>query len=134
MTHHGIFRVADEGLDLQILLDEAEENLDLPAFLVDVGDGLGRQLEVVGEKNIAPAGGGVPVGNAPQGKRTFLGPKPDGLVGEQALLFIDFPALQRLVAGVTLLPGDEEDFLSGELGISTMPEAAPKQSKVVLPT
>ena len=117
MAQHGIFGVADKGLDFQVLFDEAEKDFDLPAFLIDIGDGLGRQLKMVGEKDIAPAGGGVPVGNAPQGNGTFLGLKPDGLVGEQALLFIDFPALQHLVAGVTLLAGDEENFLSVELGI-----------------
>ena len=71
LGQHGVFRVADEGLDLQVLLDEAEEDLDLPAFFVDIGDGLGRQLEMVGEKDIAPAGGGVPEGDAPQGNWAF---------------------------------------------------------------
>ena len=47
LGQHGVFRVADEGLDLQVLLDETEEDLDLPAFFVDLGDGLGRQLEMV---------------------------------------------------------------------------------------
>jgi hypothetical protein len=64
LGQHGVFRVSDEGLELQVLLDESEENLDLPAFFVDIGDGLGRQLEMVGEKDIAPTGGGVPVGDA----------------------------------------------------------------------
>ena len=82
LGHHGVFRVADESLDLQVLLDEAKEDFDLPAFFIDIGDGLGCQLEVVGEKDIAPAGGGVPVGNAPQGERTFLALKPDDLVGK----------------------------------------------------
>jgi hypothetical protein len=45
------------------LLDEAEENLDLPAFLVDIGDGLGRQLEMVSAKDRAPAAGGVAAGD-----------------------------------------------------------------------
>ena len=83
LGQHGVFRVADEGLDLQVLLDEAEEDLDLPAFFVDVGDGLGRQLEMVGEKNVALAGGGVPIGDATQGNEAFLGfgaGQPDGLV------------------------------------------------------
>jgi len=90
LGQHGVFRVADESLDFQVLLDEAEEDLDLPAFLVDVGDGLGRQLEMVGEKDIAPAGGGFQVGDAPQGHGTFLGfgpGQPDGVVGERALIF-----------------------------------------------
>jgi hypothetical protein len=120
LGQHGVFRIADEGLDLQVLLDKAEEDLDLPAFLVDVGDGLGRRLEMVGEKDLAPAGGGVPVGDAAPGHGAFLGfgaGQPDGLVGEQPLAFIDFMALQHLVAGVALLAGDEEDFLGGELRI-----------------
>ena len=62
LGQHGVLVVADEGLDPQVLLDDAEEDLDLPAFFVDIGDGLGRQLEMVGEKDIAPAGGGIPVG------------------------------------------------------------------------
>lgn len=61
---HSVFRFADEGLDLQVLFDETKEDFDLPAFFVDVGDGLGRQVEMVGEKDVALAGGGVPVGDA----------------------------------------------------------------------
>ncbi len=68
LSQHSVFRVADEGLDLQVLLDEAEEDLDLPAFFVDVGDGFGRQLEMVGEEDLTPASGGVPVGDAAQRK------------------------------------------------------------------
>ena len=120
LGQHGVFRVADEGLDFQVLLDEAEEDLDLPAFFVDIGDGLGRQLEMVGEKDIALAGGGVAVSDAAQGNGAFLGfgaGHPDGLVRDQALLFIDFPTLQHFIAGVALLSGDEEDFLGGELGV-----------------
>ena len=120
LGQHRVFRVADEGLDLQVLLAEPEEDLDLPAFFVDIGDGLGRQLEMVGAKDLAPAGGGVPVGAAASGNGAFLGFGPresDGLVGEQALVVIDFPALQHFIAGVALLSGDEEDFLGGELRI-----------------
>ena len=73
MREHGILGVADEGLDFQVLLDEAEEDLDLPAFFVDIGDGLGRQLELVGEKDIALAGGGVAASDAAQGNGAFLG-------------------------------------------------------------
>ena len=87
LGQHGVLVVADKGLDLQVLLDDAEEDLDLPAFFVDIGDGLGRQLEMVGEKDVASAGGGVPVGKAPPDKRTFLGLKPDSLIGEQTLAF-----------------------------------------------
>jgi hypothetical protein len=120
LGQHGVFRVADEGLDLQVLLDEAEEDLDLPAFFADVGDSLGRQLKIVGEKDVALAGGGIPVGDAAQGNEAFQGfgaGQPDDLVGEHILAFINFMVLQHLVAGVALLAGDEEDFLGGELRI-----------------
>jgi hypothetical protein len=42
LDEHSILGSAVKGLDLQVLLDEAEKDLDLPAFFVDVGDGLGR--------------------------------------------------------------------------------------------
>jgi len=117
LGQHGVFRVADEGLDLQALLDETEKDLDLPAFFGNVGDGLGRQF-VVGEKDIASAGGGVTVSDAAQGNGAFLGlgaGQPDSLVRDQALVFIDFPTRQHFIAGVAFLSGDEEDFLGGEL-------------------
>ena len=120
MREHGVLGVADEGLNLQILLDLAEEGLDLPALLVDVGDGLGCQPEVVGEKDINFPGGGVPVDDAPQGLGalpSFGAGKQDGLIGYQPQGGIDGPPLQDPVAGVTLLAGDEEDFLGGELRI-----------------
>jgi hypothetical protein len=66
---HGVFRVADDSLDPQVLLDEAEADLGLPVLLVDIGDGLGRQLEMVGEKDRAPAGGGIPVNAEAPGAR-----------------------------------------------------------------
>jgi len=50
LAHHGVLGVADEGLDLQILLDAAEEDVNLPALLVDVGEGLGRQPQMVREE------------------------------------------------------------------------------------
>ena len=91
MAQHGVFGVADEGFDLQVLLDPTEKNLDLPAFLVDIGDRLGRQFEMVGEKDIASAGGGVKVSDAAQGNGAFLGlgaGQPDSLVRDQALVLL----------------------------------------------
>lgn len=45
-----VFRVADEGLYAQILFDFLEEELDLPAVFIDVGDGFRRKPEMVGQK------------------------------------------------------------------------------------
>ena len=87
MAHHGVLGVADEGLDLQILLDPAKEYLDLPALLVDIGDGLGYQPEVVGKEHINLVGFGVLVNDATQRLGAFSGfraGKLDGLIGHQS--------------------------------------------------
>ncbi len=34
------------------LLNPFEEKLDLPAFFIEIGDGLGRQMKDIGEKDI----------------------------------------------------------------------------------
>ena len=47
---------AEKALDLEVLLDPAEEQLDLPASLVELGDALGRRLEIVGEEPQCAAG------------------------------------------------------------------------------
>ena len=73
---------------------------------------------MIGEEHIAFATGGIPVSDAPQGNRAFQGfrpGEPDGLVREQSLSFIDGAALHHLVGRVTLLAGDEEDFLAGKV-------------------
>ncbi len=41
----------DEGLDLQVLLDGLEEQLDLPAILVDCGNGAGAQAVMIGDED-----------------------------------------------------------------------------------
>ena len=46
----GVFVAAEEGLDLEMLLDPAEEELDLPAGLVEGGDFDGGALHVVGDE------------------------------------------------------------------------------------
>ena len=43
LGHDSVFRGAEEGLDLQVLLDPFEEQFDLPAGLVDLRDGDGRE-------------------------------------------------------------------------------------------
>ena len=39
LDEYSIFRVADETLDTQVLLDLPEENFNLPAVFVNVGNG-----------------------------------------------------------------------------------------------
>jgi len=46
LAQHRVLRVADEGLDLQVLFDPPQEIFDLPVAFVDIGDGFGREFEV----------------------------------------------------------------------------------------
>ena len=46
---HRIGAGTDKGLDLQVLLEGLEEQFDLPAILANGGDGVGTQLEIVGQ-------------------------------------------------------------------------------------
>ncbi len=52
----GVFGIAEEALDAQVLLDPFEEQLDLPAAFVEPCDGERRQGEVVGQEDEGLAG------------------------------------------------------------------------------
>ena len=47
LSEHGMSAGSKEGLDLEVALDPLEENLDLPAGLVDLSDGVGRKRKVI---------------------------------------------------------------------------------------
>ncbi len=47
----GIGAGANEGFDFAKLLERLEKQLDLPAFLIDGGDGGGGEVEVIGEED-----------------------------------------------------------------------------------
>ena len=52
LRQHCILAGTDERFHLQILFDPFEKQFDLPPGLVDIGDGFGRQLEIIGQKNV----------------------------------------------------------------------------------
>lgn len=54
MAHDGVFVGANEAFDLQVLLDFLEEELDLPAFLVQRRNLLRFQIHIVGQE-VKPA-------------------------------------------------------------------------------
>ncbi len=62
----GVFAGTHEGLHGQVLLQGFEEQLDLPAFLVDGSDGGGAERQQVGEQNDFPLVVGIPNHHAPQ--------------------------------------------------------------------
>ena len=65
LGQYGVARGAEEGFDFQVLLDPFEEQLDLPAILVDRRDGFGRQAEAIGEEDVVLAGLGIAKADAP---------------------------------------------------------------------
>ena len=52
LRHDGVFRGAEEGLDLQVLLEPFEEKLDLPTFLVKFSHHLCLQMKRIGQKMV----------------------------------------------------------------------------------
>jgi hypothetical protein len=56
LTEDGIGGIAEEALDLEVLLDPFEEQLDLPSTAVDLGDGGRGERLGVGEEDIVLAG------------------------------------------------------------------------------
>ena len=52
LVHHRVLTGAKEGLDFNVLFDPFEDQLNLPALLVDIGNGLDRPVELVGYEHI----------------------------------------------------------------------------------
>jgi hypothetical protein len=57
---HGVLAGTNEHFDVQMLVDSLEEQFHLPALTIEVGDQLGLETEVVGQKNHALARGAIP--------------------------------------------------------------------------
>ena len=66
LGEHRISGGAQVGLDLKVLLDPLKERLDSPPSLVDVGDDIGRQIEVIGQEPKTPLIGFVVKTDEPQ--------------------------------------------------------------------
>ena len=93
---HGVWRSAVERLDAEVLFDPFEEQFQLPATLIELGDGQGSQEEVVGQKDQTLLGFGVEAADAtlkqvqgrPERERIFLrglgAGKRDGLIAPPA--------------------------------------------------
>src|SRR5579883_421729 len=63
---HGVLRGAVEALDAQVLLDPLEEELDLPAALVERADGQGGQQAMVCQEHQVLVGLRIAVPDAAQ--------------------------------------------------------------------
>ncbi len=61
LRQHCILAGANERFDLQILFDPFKKQFNLPSGLIDVGNSLGSQFEIVGQKNVVLTGLRIPV-------------------------------------------------------------------------
>lgn len=106
-------RGADEGLDLQVLLERLEEQFDLPAILVDRGDGAGAETMMIGDEDENAAGVFTNRLDTAQQMRTLvLGAhtgQTDGLILEDVPVLRHGMFLDHLEQGVVLHAGDEID-------------------------
>jgi len=109
---HRVGRGAVKGFDAQMLFDPFEEQFDLPAVTIQLGDGQRRHGEVVGQEDQGFASDRIAVADASQRVGIIaLGLQAgqhDGLVETQAGGFIHGPGVTAGAAEVLLGTGDEE--------------------------
>src|SRR5688500_16903138 len=66
LREHRVARGAQEAVDSEVLLHPLEEQLNLPALAVDLGDRRGSEVEGIGEKRVMLAGLGIPIADPAQ--------------------------------------------------------------------
>ncbi len=64
LGEHSVGSRAEEPFYLEILLDALEEQFDLPAGLIDVGDSARCEFEVIGQERMRLAGFGIDITDA----------------------------------------------------------------------
>ena len=109
---HRVGRRAVKGFDAQMLFEPLEEQFDLPAAPIQVGDGQCRHGEVVRQKDQRLARFWIAIADAAHGDGIIvLGVKPGehhGLVETQAGGFVHGPGVTAGAAEVLFGAGDEE--------------------------
>src|SRR4030042_4267526 len=94
----GVGRCAVKGFESEMLLDPAEEELHLPALLVNIGDGFGGNGKDIGQVDKTFVGVQVHIGHPAQGLRVgssgFLSCEDDALIGTKPKCFVHFPGIE----------------------------------------
>src|SRR5262249_16698197 len=108
----GVFGSAQEGFDLEVLLDPLEEGFDLPAGLIDASDGGSGKSEVVGQEFEDAVIIGIVVADQAQRKRevsmAVKHVELNRLVGQNGFIFGQILLSGDGVVQVGLGAGDEE--------------------------
>jgi hypothetical protein len=109
LYEHGVFSIADKGFDTRILLDFLEENLNLPALFVDVGDSFGHESEVLGQKFVAFAAFRIAVTDATQAQGFLVADDLYDVVAGNAGFAFNRAALQKCIHCVLFEASHEEN-------------------------
>ena len=108
----GVGRCAVKGFDSQMLLDPSEEELYLPALLVNVGDGYGGNGKDIGQVDKTLLGVQVHVGHPAQGLRVgssgFLACENNALIGTKPQRFVYFLRIEAAAPKIALGANHEE--------------------------
>ena len=111
---HGIRRCAYKTLDMEVLLEVAKEDFNVPPCLVEVGDGSSREFHVVGEQHHREMVLSVIYGNPAYALGVLSGRavscQPHDFVYEHFLMGVIGQAtfLYALINQIVLHPDDEE--------------------------
>ena len=126
----GVLAGPEERFDAQVLLDPLEEQLDVPAALVERGDGGGREPEMVGQKDEDLAGFQVAEADSSQlGRVELLAAgsfEADNLVTPQTAGSVDRAGFNDIETEVGFGPHHEvglcvvQPVQSGEVNVSTI--------------
>ena len=110
---------AVESLDVEMLLDPLEEDLNLPSVTVEFGNSDGLKREVIGQEPIYHSFPKVLIHNESKRVRILFGRiiscEPNGLVREDAGLWIHFPGFKDLVSHIVFRPCHEESVVEMEV-------------------
>lgn len=124
----GVLALTNKGFDLEGLLERFEEQLDLPAVLVDVRDGAGLEVMVIGQQGELSLVLLVPDHDTTQERGASLGcfgsGETDRLIRQDGKVLWHRLCRHNLVLGIVFEPGDEEDTLVGpsvEQGVVDVP-------------
>src|ERR1039458_1510325 len=127
---HRVGRRAVKGFDAQRLLEPFEEEFDLPASPIELGNGQSRHGEVVGQEDQHLAGFGIAIADAAERVGIILLRRQAGqdprLVATQAGGFVHGPGVAAGAAEVLPGTGDEESAAlmepmeSGEVEIAAI--------------
>ena len=103
---------AVKGFDSQMLLDPAEEELHLPALLVNIGDGYGGNGKDIGQIDITLFGVHVYVGHPAQGLGIgipgFFGCENNALIGTKPQRFVHFLRIETAAPQIAFGANHEE--------------------------